>query len=531
MSDSGSGNGSASDSGSGNGSASGSEALREAITSSSRRNITMPQALGYGIGDFFGGGQLTLTATYLSLFWTRFCGMDIATSQSVIGMSALVSAVAALFFGVLDDNLYRYDVGLRFGRRRFLLMMTAPSLLLGIFLWIPGQPFAVYVAAYVLWVVMAQVFATAYSALPGEMTTDFVGRTKLSTVRMFISTGAATVIPLAGSAMLAIFGESTPTGYMVFAITTTVLFAVAVFVCWWRTWEMTPEAAGFGDYASGKVRDGHIGALRWLQRGVKVLREYATTLQLKEFRKHLSIYLLVQMSMDVFGQIFVFFVVFDWGSTAAFASLLLGCAVISLPLMPLFGIGMNKLGPRRMYAINFAGCLVGVALLLGVWVTAGRLPSEVWTMFAVLASLWFFAFKSLCGYLPWAVFPYMADVDQVVTRHYRSATFAAIQASFRQLCSGVATIAVGLVLGAVGFDATKSVQAPSARIGVGAVLLGWFAVAMIVCWLISAHLRIDKKTDGIVLSEIGRLSRGGSKSLVSDEARRTIEKLTGMPYD
>ena len=50
--------------------------------------------------------------------------------------------------------------------------------------------------------------------------------------------------------------------------------------------------------------------------------------------------------MDIFGQTFVFFVVYDWNHTAAFASLLLGCAVISLPLMPLFGIGMTKLGLR-----------------------------------------------------------------------------------------------------------------------------------------------------------------------------------------
>ena len=50
--------------------------------------------------------------------------------------------------------------------------------------------------------------------------------------------------------------------------------------------------------------------------------------------------------MDIFGQTFVFFVVYDWNHTAAFASLLLGCAAISLPLMPLFGIGMTKLGLR-----------------------------------------------------------------------------------------------------------------------------------------------------------------------------------------
>ncbi|MBT1172768.1 MFS transporter [Bifidobacterium sp. MA2] len=508
-----------------------SDALRGAIGSSKGRRITFRQALGYGVGDFYGGGQLTLIATYLSLFWTRFCGMDIATSQSVIGLSALISAVAALLFGVLDDNLYRYDVGRRFGRRRLLLMLASPLLLTGVFLWIPGLPIAVYFAAYALWVVLAQMFATSYSALPGEMTADFAGRTKLSTVRLFISTGAATAIPLTGSAVLSVVGEDRPVGYMVFTIATTVLFSVAVFVCWRRTWEMTPEAAGFGAYARGEMRDGRIGAAGWARRAVKVLHEYATTLKVKEFRKHLAIYLLIQVSMDVFGQTFVFFVVFDWGSTAAFASLLLGCAAISLPLMPLFGIGMTRLGPRRMYAINFAGCLLGVGGLLVVWATAGGIPGPLWTVLAVAASLWFFAFKSLCGYLPWAVFPYMADVDQVVTRRYRSATFSAIQASFRQLGSGLATIAVGVVLGAVGFDSTRATQIPSARIGVGAVLLGWFGVSMAVCWLISSHLRIDKRTDGVVLTEIDRLRDGGSKARVDAETRRTIEKLTGLPYD
>lgn len=43
-------------------------------------HIGLKEAIGYGIGDCYGGGQLTLIGTYLSLFWTRFCGMDIAVS-------------------------------------------------------------------------------------------------------------------------------------------------------------------------------------------------------------------------------------------------------------------------------------------------------------------------------------------------------------------------------------------------------------------------------------------------------------------
>ena len=74
--------------------------------------------------------------------------------------------------------------------------------------------------------------------------------------------------------------------------------------------------------------------------------------------------------MDIFGQTFVFFVVYDWNHTAAFASLLLGCAAISLPLMPLFGIGMTKLGPRGM-ATHSRDCVADWACV-GGFVTLSR---------------------------------------------------------------------------------------------------------------------------------------------------------------
>ena len=495
------------------------------------RRIGLKEAIGYGIGDCFGGGQLTLIATYLSLFWTRFCGMDIAVSQTVIGCSAIVSAFAALALGVFDDNLYRFRVGRRFGRRRLLLLVMSPLILFGVFLWIPGLPLGVYAAAYVLWVVLGQVFATAYNPLPGEMTADFGERTMLSTVRLFISTASGTLVPLVGGAILAVTGENSPGGYMAFAIGVTVVFAVAVFSAWRNTWEMTPEQAGFGAWERGEIQPRRLTVGDWVRRAVKVLREYVTTLHISTFRKHLAIYLLVQISMDVFGQTFVFFVVYDWNRTAAFASLLLGLAAVSLPLMPVFARLLERIGPRRLYAVNFAGCLSGAAWLCAAWLLSGVLPDPWWTVLAVGGSLWFFAFKSLCGYLPWAVFPFIADVDQIVTTRYRSATFSGIQACFRQLGSGVATMAVGFILAAVGFDSTLAEQTPAARVGLAAVMLGWFAFAMIVCWIVSSRLWIDRHTDGVILKEIDRLRNGGSKADVDAETREVVESLTGIPYD
>ena len=508
-----------------------SPAFRKAVEGEDPRRITLRQAIGFGIGDFYGGGQLVIAATYIPLFWTRFCSMSVAVAQGIIGLSAIASAIAALIFGVLDDNMYRYRVGRRFGRRRLFLALLSPLLLIGILLWIPGQPLAVYVAAYLAWVILAQVFQACYNPLPGEMTQDFDGRTKLSTVRLFISTAAGTVIPLVGSVVLARFGEYVPYGYTILGIVFTVLFALAVAAAWRFTWELTPEQAGFARYERNETVARRLGIAGWARRAVLVLREYASTLRIALFRRHLVVYLLVQMSMDVFGQTFVFFVVYDWNRTAAFASLLLSCSLVSLPLMPIFGWLMTAIGPKRLYSINFAGCLIGIMWLFSAWMLVGVIPGAWWTVFVVIGSIWFFSFKSLCGYLPWAVFPYIADVDQIVTKRYRSATFSGLQASLRQLGSGVATISVGVILGSVGFDSTLTSQTPRASLGLGAVLLGGFAMAMIICWFVSTRIHIDRHTDAIVLAEISRLRSGGRKSDVTVETKSVIEELSGVAYD
>lgn len=329
---------------------------------------------GYQAALALEGGDTTAIITYNDLIAVgivlRFTadGVNVPGDVSVIGFdNTLIAPVVTP--PITSIRIPRVQLGQVAVRRLLLLMMISPMIPLGVFLWIPGMPFGIY-----------------------------------------------------------------------------------VFACWRCTWEMTPETAGFGAHARGEKRDGHVGMAGWLRRARLVLREYASALRVKELRKHLAIYLLVQVTMDVFGQTFVFFVVHDWNHTAAFASLMPGCAAVSLPLMPVFGWAMTKIGPKRLYAINFIGWL-GTAWLFAAWMLVGTLP-EPW----------------------WAVFPYIADIDQIVTRRYRSATFSGIQASFRQLGSGIATIAAGLVLGAVGFDATRAWQTTVAGIGLGAVLLGWFTV-------------------------------------------------------
>lgn len=308
---------------------------------------------GYQAALALGGGvDTTAIITYNDLIAVgivlRFTadGVNVPGDVSVIGFdNTLIAPVVTP--PITSIRIPRAQLG-QVAVRHLLLMMISPMILLGVFLWIPGMPFGIY-----------------------------------------------------------------------------------VFACWRCTWEMTPETAGFGAHARGEKRDGHVGMVGWLRRARLVLREYASTLRVKEFRKHLAIYLLVQVTMDVFGQMFVFFVVHDWNHTAAFASLMPGCGRLAAADAGV-RLGDDQDRPETAVRDQFHR-LAWYGLAVRGWMLVGTLP-EPW----------------------WAVFPYIADIDQIVTRRYRSATFSGIQASFRQLGSGIATIAVGLVLGAVGFDATRA---------------------------------------------------------------------------
>lgn len=189
---------------------------------------------GYQAALALEGGDTTAIITYNDLIAVgivlRFTadGVNVPGDVSVIGFDNTLIAPVVMP-PITSIRIPRAQLG-QVAVRRLLLMMISPMILLGVFLWIPGMPFGIY-----------------------------------------------------------------------------------VFACWRCTWEMTPETAGFGAHARGEKRDGHVGMAGWLRRARLVLREYASTLRVKEFRKHLAIYLLVQVTMDVFGQTFVFFVVHETG--------------------------------------------------------------------------------------------------------------------------------------------------------------------------------------------------------------------------
>ncbi|KFI52842.1 Na-galactoside symporter [Bifidobacterium callitrichos DSM 23973] len=232
--------------------------------------------------------------------------------------------------------------------------------------------------------------------------------------------------------------------------------------------------------------------------------------------------------------------IYDWNKNAAFGSLLLSFALVGEPLKPAFGWLFTKLGPRKMYSLNFAGGIIGLLGLLGLWQAQGSLAEGAWTALAFVVTVWWLIFRAMVWFIPWNVFPFIPDVDEIVTGKNRTGVFSGFKAFTRKLTSGLATTFIGIYLASTGFikpakDAAGVMQYPdqpvAAQNGIAFVCIGWVIIGLLIAWGIALTFKLDKKTDGILLAEIERLKNGGKKADVDPNTKKVVEQLTGVKYE
>jgi len=492
------------------------------------RRITIWNGIGFGVGDIFGGGAGALTGTYLTLFLTTYGGLQIAEATSVQGVSTVISAVTAIVIGALSDRFLRYKAGRRFGRRRFFLLLGAPLLLLGIAMWLPGLNYWVYFFSFLAWIITLQIIMIPYATLPSEMATDFTGRTILSTTRMFFSGLSGALVPAVGGALLALLGQNGST-YTIIGVGFVIVFMICVLVTYRFTWERVPSEEELAAATAPPAAGGGLRAA--LHSTGEIIVAYASTLRVRAFQRHLAIYLLGVSFADVFANVFVFFVIFAWNRDAAFASLLLSFAILTVPLTPVQGWLFARLGTRGLYTITFGGCN---ATLIGMFALARGVQSMdagVWVPLAIVVfCLWLF-FKSLVFFTPWQVFPFIPDVDEMITRRRREGIFASMMRFLRTMTQGISITLVGIYLSANGFDATRESQTPEALNALVSVEIWWVVGGFVLAWIIAAGFALNKKNHTILITEMERLRAGGSKNEVNPATRKVVESLTGVKYD
>lgn len=407
--------------------------------SRTNKKITIPVSIGYGLTDIMGGGAFTVIGAWLLFFYTTFVGLSPVEAASIVAIARIVDAVVSLFMGSFTDHFYKNPLGKRFGRRRFFLLVGAPLMLMYILLWVTGMSFWFYLAVYLAFEVIAAMVLIPWETLPSEMTKDFNSRTKLSTCRMFLSASGTFLATFIPGLLISYFGEHDPHAYFINGVVFAVLFMFCVFISWKVTWEreLTPEML----VELENTRQPTSFMAKVVATG-KLFKEYYSTLKVRAFRKHLAIYLFSFTAKDVYNTVFVFFCVYCLSVPSSLSGTLLSMSIVGLPVTLLAGVAIIKFGPSRLYVFAYTLMILCLAGLFMVY----QFPTDnKVTILVVLAALYQVG-RCVLEFTPWNVFPFIPDIDEMITRQRREGLFAAVMTFSRKTTVAIATFIVGVML-------------------------------------------------------------------------------------
>ncbi|WP_034914735.1 MFS transporter [Erwinia sp. 9145] len=492
--------------------------------SQKNRKITIPVSLGYGVTDIMGGGAFTVIGAWLLFFYTTWVGLTPMQAASIVAIARIVDAVVSLFMGSITDHFYKTYFGKKFGRRRFFLLAGAPLMLVYALLWVNGMSYGFYLTVYLAFEIIAAMVLIPWETLPSEMTRDFNSRTKLSTCRMFLSASGTFLATFIPGLLIHHFGEDNPHAYLINGIVFAVLFMVCVFISWKVTWEreLTPEMLAELERVAPQAT-----VVERLVSVLALFKEYASTLRVRAFRKHLAIYLLSFTAKDIYNTVFVFFCVYCLNISAALAGTLLSMSIVGLPVTLLAGVAIIRYGPARLYTFAYSLMLLCLVGLLMVYQFPGDYNVALLVVLAVLYQVG----RCVLEFTPWNVFPFIPDIDELITRQRREGLFAAVMTFSRKTTIAVATFMVGMLLQAGGFIKGSQTQPESAVQTIAVMLFAGTAGLLLLALWQALSFHLNKQTHKIFVDEVDRLKISGAERHAAPEIRKVVEDLTGHSYD
>ncbi len=488
------------------------------------RKVTIPVSIGYGMTDIMGGGAFTVIGAWLLFFYTTFVGLSPIEAASIVAIARIVDAIVSLFMGRFTDHFYKNYFGKKFGRRRFFLLIGAPLMLVYILLWLDGMNFLFYLAVYLAFEVIAAMVLIPWETLPSEMTKDFNERTKLSTCRMFLSAAGTFLATFIPGVLIGWLGDKNADAYLINGIVFAVLFMLCVFISWRVTWERELTPAMLAEMEKSYQPT---SASQKLQALFTLFKDYASTLKVRAFRKHLAIYLFSFTAKDVYNTVFVFFCVYCLHVSSSLAGTLLSMSIVGLPVTLAAGVAMIKYGPSRLYVFAYSVMI----LCLGGFFLVYQFPTENKVVLLVILAGVYQVGRCVLEFTPWNVFPFIPDIDEMISGQRREGLFAAVMTFSRKTTVAIATFIVGLLLQSGGFVKGSQVQPQEAVTTIVMLLfVGTVGLLLVALWqALTFHL--NKRTHKIFVDELDRLKANGLKQNVAPQAREVVEDLTGYAYE
>lgn len=516
------------------------------------RKPTWATYWGWGSGDMLGAGAQAVITGWLAYFFINFCGLSPVEAGLILGLPRLLEAITCPLIGYVSDNLRHTWIGRKVGRRKIFLIVTIPLLPAFALIFVAGQTFVYYLTTFVFFEFVYTMFLIPWETLAAEMTKDYKEKAKFAGVRMMIAQSSAILASYLPTLIISHFGgKDSPSTFLIMAAIFGALFSLVVTIVVLTTWERP-----YSD-AEKLIQPEPMDWSKAAMIPVNMFRDLFSTLKLKAFRQHLSLYLGGYISQDVFNTAFPLFVsTVMLGSTLLISQLMTTMYVAQLISVMIAINVIIRTGP--VVAYRWAICSVGAALLLflafylirpaGFAAGVGQLNGNIFSAFlpggfnpAVV--FWLFVPIVLAGlgrgtlnFVPWGVYNYLPDVDEAVTGQRREGIFAGVMTLTRKVAQSGAIVLTTSLIGMGGFVAADKnhpgavTQTAEATRVLTLVMVGLPILVMLAGMIISWSFRLNARTHAVLVHEVERL-RAGETEAESAESRQIVEDLTGWKWE
>ncbi|EOF9308488.1 TPA: MFS transporter [Enterobacter cloacae] len=465
--------------------------------------------------DLFSSGAFAIIAAWMMYFFTNFAGLTPIEGGSILFIAKIIDTFISPCVGYITDNIGNTRLGKRFGRRRLFLLAGAALVYVFSLLWIPGMPWIYYLFVYIAVEIIAALVIIPWETLASEMTDDYKQRSILSAIRLFyggFSTWLATFLP---GRLFAHFGTSDSKVFFINGVIFSIIFMFALLITWSTTWERKQGPS-----------ESVASASRFNLKSIFL--DMASTLRIRCFRQHLTMYIFSFTSLDLFYTVFIYFVIYSLNGDAILASNLLAIGIFLTGWSnALMAWAVIRYGQTLCLKVCLIVSLVSFFIFggLSLWRPVSIIP----IMYAT--SLLYQFFKGGYVYIIWNIYPFIPDVDELVTRQRREGLFAGVMTLARKSTSALAGMFIGAVLQFVHFDPASSTQSLTTIHGITGLFFFGNILLLLVSTIIAFRFKLSKENHQRVKEEITRLKNGGHLDNTDPQIKKALYSLTGIEHE
>ncbi len=482
--------------------------------------ITWLTRIAYGSANLIGSGASNISNAWLLFFLTAFGHLPAWQASLIFAITSYMDVLVNPIIGFISDGMYNTRIGRRFGRRRFFILISMPLMVIYPAIWVAGMSFWYYLVLYVAFELTYDLIMVPYDTLAVEMTNNFKQRTYLTGAKALFGNIANFLTGALPGVFFAWLGQKSPYAYLATSATWGVVMLITLILVYTNSWERTPD----------EVPDEHTGSI-W--KGLKkMFVDVISTFKVKAFRDHLGIYLFGSGSaLVIFTTVFTYYVVYALSQPETLVSGMNSLnSILQIITTFVFIFICARKGFMGPNAVALSMVIVCVLLYGGIyWFGIGGSALGIAiTSVTVLMGI------AMGGtyYIPWTVYAFMADIDELVTDRRREGILAGAMYTCSKFIKATLLFAIGAILSAAGFKEGLGTQTQLATNTIVWLLVAGTIIFTGIALYSTYQLRFfNQKSHKVVLAEVKRIHEGGRIEDVTPENKKICEELSGYKYE